>query len=383
MATAYRIVLIHQNLVAFEQKVIDAVRKVAENLFGDQQMVDFPTEISETDTPQVLAVLLSDKSCRNAEVNEVIGTAIERRIAILPIIEESGQDNVGKLLPESIAHINAIFWAGDGTEVATTLLDFLGLVERERKLFISYRRSDTAEIAEQLHTKLTQCRFDVFLDRFSIEPGVDFQRRLEDDLGDKAFLLLLESKNLHESRWVRHEIAYALSHRIQILALTLPDINKSNKVSMIDDAFRLRLGYEDLLCDNSLSDKALVEAVARIELEHARALRRRREQILGSVTEKLQQDGCTCKPTGNWSVLASKTPEKTGLFLVTPRRPSPKDFYLLSQQHSQLELSRDCTGLQTSVVHNVNRFPDEHKGLLDWLSSISGSGLNSIESCSL
>ena len=383
MKNAYRIAIADQGLPAFKQELIDAVRKVTADLFGDQLLVDFSTQLSEVAIPEVVAVLVGDRFCENLRSEELIEAAIERRLAIVPVIEGGSREDAASMIPDSISHINAVHWKGDGTDAVIALLNSLGLVEKERRLFISYRRRDTAAIAEQLHTKLTQRRFDVFLDRFSIEPGVDFQHRLEEDLGDKAFLLLLESENLNESRWVQYEIAYALAKRIQIMALTFPCANRSSQVPEIDEAFRLRLGTEDVSNSESLSDQALDKVVARIELEHARALRRRREQILGSVTEKLRIEGCTCKPTGNWTILASNGSGQSGLFLASPRHPVPKDFFLLSRQRERLESSTGCDSLQTSVVHDIERLPDEYKDLLDWLSSVCGSRLDSIKSCSL
>ena len=110
-----------------------------------------------------------------------------------------------------------------------------------------------------------QRRFDVFLDRFAVEPGVDFQRRLDEDLGDKAFVLLLESPELRQSRWVRHEILYAHSRRIEILALTLPGTASSELVPTIDDAFRLRLDPSDLSDDGTLSLDGLALVLDKIE----------------------------------------------------------------------------------------------------------------------
>ena len=145
-------------------------------------------------------------------------------------------------------------------------------------------------------TTLVERGFDVFLDRFSVEPGVDFQRRLEEDLGDKAFMLLLESDGLEESKWVRHEVAYAHSRRIEILALTLPDC--THRVPAIDNAFRHKLAQGDVTAAGALTLGALARKLDAIELAHARALRRRREQILGSVTQKLRMEGCECQPGG-------------------------------------------------------------------------------------
>ena len=50
--------------------------------------------------------------------------------------------------------------------------------------FVSY--------ADQLFDALTHARFDVFFDRFRVDPGVDFQRRLTEELAHKSMVLLLE-----------------------------------------------------------------------------------------------------------------------------------------------------------------------------------------------
>ena len=216
-----------------------------------------------------------------------------------------------------------------------------------------------------------------------LNQSIDFQRRLEEDLGDKAFVLLLESSGLRKSEWVRHEIAYALARRIEILALTLPNTNRTELVPSIDDAFRLRLGKNDISSNRTLSTRALAMTLDEIELAHARALRRRREQILGSVAEKLRNDGCTCSLANDWCVFASGPNGESGLFWVTPRRPEPKDFHSLSKQHERVKQNGGFKSLQASVVHESGRLAEDYQELLDWLSSISGRGLATVGTCSV
>ena len=284
-------------------------------------------------------------------------------------------------MPDCISHLNAAFWRGQGTSVATSILEMLGLIETERRVFLSYRRSDTARIAEQLHTALAQQRFDVFLDRFSIAPGADFQRRLEEDLSDKAFLLLLESNRLQESPWVRHEIAYAHARRIQILALTLPDC--SNFVPTIDDAFRHRLSAHQISGNGTLTPHALENVLETIEHSHARAIRRRREQILGSVTEKLRINGCTCHPAADWCILATSPNGESGLFWVTPRRPELGDFYALSQEHQRVAHKGEFARLSGCIVHESGPIPEHQEKSLAWLSRVSRRRLVTVRTCTI
>lgn len=383
MSTAYRIVFLNHGLEGFAQEVEAAVKNGARDLSGISTLLEFFSKLTDHRIPQVVAYLANGEGKEDTAVSDFIDDAISRDVSILPITRLNRATDIGRQLPECIAHLNAAVWSGKGANVATALLKMLGIVETERKVSISYRQSQTAELAEQLHTALVQRRFNVFLDRFSVEPGVDFQRRLEEDLGDKAFVLLLESSGLRESKWVRHEIAYAHARRIEIQALTLPDTSRTEQVPSIDDAFRLRLSKHDILSNGTLSKDALATTLDEIELAHARAIRRRREQILGSVTEKLRNDGCTCSLTDDWCVFASGPNGESGLFWVTPRRPEPKDFHFLSQQHERVKQNGSFTSLEASVVHVSGRLANDHQELLDWLSSISGRGLTTVGTCSV
>ena len=383
MAAAYRIVFVHLDLEEFAKEVKVAVKNAMEGMSGIPNLLKFSTTLSKDRIPQVVAYLASSEGRDSKVVNKLIEAALARDVSIVPIVPGNERESISAKLPKCITHLNAVKWVEQGANVATSLLEMLGLVETERKVFVSYRRSETSELAVQLHTELVQRRFDVFLDRFSVEPGVDFQRRLEEDLGDKAFVLVLESSGLRNSRWVRHEIAYAHARRIEILALTLPDVEPAELVPSIDEAFRLRVDTADIIDEGMLSPSALEITLDAIELAHARALRRRREQILGSVMEKLRNDGCTCSPADDWCVLASGQDGRSGLFWVTPRRPEPKDFHSLSQQQERVMRKGDFKCLQGSVVHESGRVAENHQELLDWISSIAGGELVTVGMCSI
>ena len=378
----YRIVLAHRDQDVWAGHVKDAVLQAAEGLGDAATSLDVSSTLSEKGVPQVVAYLASEAGREDAGVTDVIEAALARDVAILPVVRADEDGSVTDKLPGSLRRLNATSWEEDGVAVATSLLRILGLVEAERKVFISYRQSETQELATQLHTTLVQRGFDVFLDRFSVEPGVDFQRRLEEDLGDKAFVLLLESDGLEESKWVRHEIAYAHARRIEILALPLPDC--THRVPAIDNAFRHTLAQGDVTGAGTLTLSALASTLNAIELAHARALWRRREQILGSVTQKLRMEGCECQPADDWCVLATRPGNgDSGLFWVTPRRPATTDFYGLSQQHDRVAGVGGLANLKGAVVHDAGRLADDHQELMGWLSHLSGRELATVGTCSL
>lgn len=238
--------------------------------------------------------------------------------------------------------------------------------EPERRVFLSYFRNESTPLAVQLHTALAQARFDVFLDRFTVPPGVDFQKRLEEDLGDKAFLVLIESPGLRSSPWVEHEIAYAHAHRIGILAVTLPGTAAAELVPSIDEAFRVRFDADDVLATGELKEIAMKRLLERVEIAHARELRRRREQLIGSLRDKLFVDGCTCDSVGDWAVLATAPGRKSAVFLITPRRPRPEDLYALHVVHLNASAAAGAE-LSAAVVHETEHIAEEQLALLKWI----------------
>ena len=361
---------------------MEAIFNAAEDLTNVANLLEVSSDLSEEGIPQVVAYLASEAGREDDRVIEVIEAALARDVAILPVVRGDETGSVTDKLPERLRRLNAASWTENRVVVATSLLQMLGLVEAERKVFISYRQSETRELAGRLHATLVERGFDVFLDRFSVEPGADFQRRLDEDLGDKAFVLLLESSGLEESKWVRHEIAYAHARRIEILALTLPDC--TNRVRAIDNAFRHELAQGDVTGVGTLTSGALASTLDTIELAHARALRRRREQILGSVTRKLQIGGCECQPADDWCVLATRPWKgESGLFWVTPRRPTTRDFYALSRQHERVAGAEGHAKLKGAVVHESGRLADDYHELMDWVSRLSGKELATVGTCSL
>lgn len=374
--------LAHKDQDGFAAEVENAISDAARDLGAVAASLEVSSCLSDERIPQVVAYLATEAGRDDKEVMKVIAAALAHDVAILPVVRADGNSGIADTLPERLKRLNAVRWRDDGVGVATSLFRMLGLVEAERKVFISYRQSETRELATQMHMELVQRGFDVFLDRFSVDPGVDFQRRLEEDLGDKAFVLLLESDGLEESRWVRHEIAYAHARRIEILALTLPDCTK--RVHAIDDAFRFRLAEGDVSSEGKLLPCALAGVLDAVEMAHARALRRRREQILGSVTQKLEMEGCECEPADDWCVLATKSGNAgSGLFWVTPRRPATTDFYGLSRQRDRVAGAGSLAILKGAVVHDAGRLADDHKELMSWLSQLSGSELATVGTCSL
>lgn len=371
MSAPYVVMVVHQGLDDFASEVREALRTATNEILLQPDLLKFRYgfDVSYVDPNANTAVLYlgSHAGSSDDDIDALLAEALNRQIPVMPLVRSSRQQGVLDELPPSIRRLNAADWDRQRGQSLATLLGMLGLVEHERKVFISYRQSESTPLATQLHTELARNRFGVFLDRYSVAPGEDFQRRLDQDLGDTAFMLLIESPELHKSHWVQHEIAYAHSHRIGVLALTKPDVADGDRVLSIDEAFRMRLNPDDLTDEGELTEGRLRHVVLSIELAHARALRRRREQLLGSVRDKLFQGGYDCEPIDDWAVLATRPNWKPAVFLVAPRRPRPEDLYDLHCLHNK-SMTNSNGEVAGSLVHDVKHVDTKEREVLDWIT---------------
>ena len=216
--------------------------------------------------------------------------------------------------------------------------------------------------------------FDVFLDQFRIEAGVNFQEKLIEDLADKSMVLLLESSDFLGSEWTREEIAFTKIHRLGLLALKVPDLGIG--MSQIHPREREALsaadfkrGYRDPPDRNHpeanrLTRKALKRVVARVRLEHGRAFLRRRQQTRDEMTFALNQAGVPlsdCDFTADGFLRVRRPNHRYSIWLAS-RPPDLPDFHL-----SHLA----CSPPKNAIIIGLSKYVSiERKLRMDWLTSV-------------
>ena len=125
---------------------------------------------------------------------------LKNGIPVLPVATDVTK--VGTEIPAVLQPLNCMAYdAGGAQRVATALLECAGLLPRQRRVFLSYRRSEAREAALQLYDALSARLFDVFLDTHGIPPAEDFQTMLWHRLCDSDALLMLDTPGYFESRW--------------------------------------------------------------------------------------------------------------------------------------------------------------------------------------
>jgi len=159
-----------------------------------------------------------------------IADLLHRGVPILPVV--SDVQNVGVEIPQLLQPLNCLAYNSGGSgRVATALLECAGLLPKQRRVFLSYRRTEAREAALQLFDELSVRLFDVFLDTHGIPPAEDFQTMLWHRLCDSDVLIMLDTPTYFESRWSAAEYGRALAKGISVLQIGWPDQTPSPRTA--------------------------------------------------------------------------------------------------------------------------------------------------------
>lgn len=284
---------------------------------------------------------------------------------ILPVVNE--QAEIGTHLTDQLDAFNAWFYQehpDPARDLARFLLEQLGVEERQRRVFISHRRSDGLLVAEQLYHALIEQRFRPFIDRFDIDPAADVQARIADVLEDYAFLLLLESPGVSESEWAFYEVEYALSHTMGIHIVSWP--GDPPTMPGTHGLARQKLARTDLVSTgpyDELVDTAVQAVVAEVEDAHARGLARRRKNLLRSVQDVATASGRSCTVLPHWRLLVEDAAARH-VVGVTPRLPLVEDLKALHDAAGPIADPANCL-----LVHAARSLGPDRKALLEWARS--------------
>jgi hypothetical protein len=332
-----RIVLAHAgspdsiaNAAALREVLIREIGKLEPEV--RQEAVPCGGEDQQGPACRKLLILVGDETAVFEKTPELAPWLELRPLHVpLPVFPLAAQKRVRDLLPEAFRGFNVKFWSVAIAEALPAVLALGGLTFENPRIFISYRQKESAALAIQLFDALAHENFDVFLDSFRIPPGVDFQVRLTQELGDKAMVLLLESEGILESPWTSYEINVAKTCGLGIFALQTP---KGKDVPGVDDAVRRRLAsadFEDGVFSASaeLTIEVRREVVERVKQEHDRALVHRRRALRQSLRGALVLEGVSGHFFDEFGILHVPITGRDVEYRVwlTPRPPELPDFH--------------------------------------------------------
>lgn len=216
------------------------------------------------------------------------------KVPIVPVVDQG--TSVTAAVPAEIAHTNAcLIHTGDTTLEALTsvALEVLGLLHQQRRIFISYRRSDAREAALQLHDELSSRGFDVFLDTHDVRPAQAFQEMLWHRLADCDVTIMLDTKDYFGSKWTAQELGRSQALGIQILRVVWPDNsgNQHGGSRHLSLSETVSLSGADLDASGRLQAALLPTIARRAEALRSRSIATRHLDLVGRLKSEVTRIG--------------------------------------------------------------------------------------------
>lgn len=207
---------------------------------------------------------------------KILASFVQQR-KILPVAKTA--EDFKTNFPESLKELNGFFLnpsePGALLRLKNFIASYFGLIHANKKIFISYKRSDLSDLAQKIFTELIKRKYKPFLDSYSLEEGVDFQEYLRHELIDSDMILMLDSPSFFESSYCMEEFNIANQERIPILDIRF-DIRDKSKLHSFCDFKEF-----DMTCTEANKDDALVNDILDLmEQTRIRAYQFKRQYVL-------------------------------------------------------------------------------------------------------
>lgn len=197
---------------------------------------------------------------------------------ILPIV--SDLTKFDESIPEILKNQNGFKLSNEEEipSLVSCILEGFSLIRTSRKVFISYKRSESSHVAIQLYEALEKSGFDVFLDTHSIRPGESFQEELWHRMTDSDIIVLLTTTNFLKSYWTKQELAKANSLSIGIIQVIWPNL-KLIPQAQICKPIQLKDKDFDDDTHKKLVDSIVENIISSTEVLRARTLAARQDNL--------------------------------------------------------------------------------------------------------
>ena len=235
---------------------------------------------------------------------------LQNGIPVLPVTSAANRAHLE--LPEQLTALNYLNYAEDGPErISSALLECVGLLPRQRRVFVSYRRESAGAAALQLFNALSAKLFDVFLDTHGIAPGEDFQATLWHRLCDSDVLIMLDTQGYFDSRWTRAEYGRAMAKNISVLRIGWPDVAVSLHAS---NASCIDLTPLDVdVATGQLTDVTITRIGDRLEVLRGQSHAVRNLNLFSKIQQALTSINGTVRGVGTHNAIHATLPNGTDI----------------------------------------------------------------------
>jgi hypothetical protein len=346
------------------QKLSQAAEHFELKMGVDVRLSIKPEQFSPDSKSASAVIFFGGEDSSNIELHSILSSKI---IPILPVA--TSIKSFSNEIPETLKSLNCMFYDTAGAErVFSAFLECVGLLPRQRRVFLSYKREDSTPVALQLFATLSARGFNVFLDTHSIGPALEFQDELWHQLCEVDVLLMLETPNYFASRWTTAEFGRALSKGIGVLQVQWPDLTPS---IITGTSSRVELINTEIDVNRELAASAINRIC--LQLEQVRTLSHavRHVSVIQSVMNAVRKINAQIDGVGPNKIIfiTLKSGKK---MLIQPHIGIPDALTLQSTIERAGELSSaivyDHLGLKPSWVSHLEWLGHNIKGA-QWIKS--------------
>jgi len=287
---------------------------------------------------------------------------LERRAKtqeVLPIVQDVSK--FGDCIPDTLSSINAFVLKDEKSvpKLKNRILSWFGLLDNTRKIFISYKRSDTTALAHQLFDTLIKKGYIPFLDSYSLEPGVDFQEYLMNEISDADMFIMLNSSNYDQSEYTKAELVAASKLGIGILQVVFPK-SKNYEEARISSVLQLP---EQLPQNQKYEQEVVEDIIYNMERFRAQGFRTKRRILVDGLKSKYEGKTIATFEDGSVSVVDSNT-----VYYPITHVPTSEDLELAYHSMSKLNLG---VGVIKKICYYGIHCRFDKRNHMNWLNTFN------------
>lgn len=287
MRYKYQLILLGENLELFESIKLEISKKFDElKLIQDLLRIITKDNLSDYIGAEPAYVIYSGhKANLDTTTLKILENQKLDGNIILPIFINDFNNEI----PDVISNLNGLKLNNNVPKIANLILEGFELLRKSRKIFISYKRTESSNVAIQLYEALESNNFDVFLDTHSVDKGEEFQEELWHRMTDCDVILMLNTKNFLKSEWCNKELEKAHLKRIGIVHLLWPDC-EFERFAQLAHSMKLKNSDFDKPLFSDLSKGRLIapivnDVITLVEGARARNLASRQDSIITEFTQ--------------------------------------------------------------------------------------------------
>jgi hypothetical protein len=296
-----------------------------------------------------------------------LDTVVENQLTagnlVIPVVPEL----VGfhSQVPASLAATNgmALPPGGDLAALVSLILEDFRLLRSSRRVFVSYKRTESQAAATGLYHELDANSFDAFLDTHSIRQGDPFQERLWHRMADSDVIVLLNTATVLTSGWVAQELDRADAMGISVLQVLWPGIERDPRTRMFEPIYLEPDDFESSssAAGSSLTAAAMARLLTAVERLRARALASREARLLKVLCGMASERGIAFSvPRPGCVDFCAGTPQLKRVFLGVGIPDGPT-------YHDAVETPSEQVPERVWLMYDTLPIAPFHQRYLDWL----------------